>query len=171
MLQTSLEAGENLACRSHLYSSGLFWAHWLAYVQWGCNWRWLHQLGGVHSVSDPLRQQVHWWRHCFQDHHCTPQPEAVDDCRLLRPRDSVFRTGDKAALRTARANMSWAIRAAKHAYAQRIHGHFQDSGDACGRAYRPSQTTRQDHLPGTGMPLFQIRWTTSTHGLRCRSTR
>ncbi|KAK3541003.1 hypothetical protein QTP86_009520 [Hemibagrus guttatus] len=49
---------------------------------------------------------------------------------LLKSRDSAFRAGDKAALRTARAKLSQAIREAKCKHAQRIHGHFQDSGDS-----------------------------------------
>ncbi|KAK3545229.1 hypothetical protein QTP70_002057 [Hemibagrus guttatus] len=48
---------------------------------------------------------------------------------LLKSRDSAFRAGDKAALRTARAKLSRAIREAKCTHTQRIHGHFQDSGD------------------------------------------
>ncbi|KAK3536389.1 hypothetical protein QTP86_008850 [Hemibagrus guttatus] len=51
-------------------------------------------------------------------------------CPLLKSRDSAFRAGDKAALRTARAKLSRAIREAKRTHAQRIHGHFQDSGDS-----------------------------------------
>ncbi|KAK3514687.1 hypothetical protein QTP70_027770 [Hemibagrus guttatus] len=49
---------------------------------------------------------------------------------LLKLRDSAFRAGDKEALRTARAKLSRAIKEAKHTHAQRIHGHFQDSGDS-----------------------------------------
>ncbi|KAI5087280.1 gastrula zinc finger protein XlCGF28.1-like [Silurus meridionalis] len=48
---------------------------------------------------------------------------------LLKHRDSAFRSGDKAALKTARAKLSRAIREAKHAHAKKIHNHFQDSGD------------------------------------------
>ncbi|KAI5099333.1 proline-rich protein 12 isoform X1 [Silurus meridionalis] len=48
---------------------------------------------------------------------------------LLKQRDSAFRTGDKAALKTARAKLSRAIREAKRAHAKKIHDHFQDSGD------------------------------------------
>ncbi|KAK3555576.1 hypothetical protein QTP86_022017 [Hemibagrus guttatus] len=48
----------------------------------------------------------------------------------LKSRDSAFRAGDKAALRTERAKLSRAIREAKRTHAQRIHGHFQDSGDS-----------------------------------------
>ncbi|KAK1792524.1 hypothetical protein P4O66_012462, partial [Electrophorus voltai] len=44
---------------------------------------------------------------------------------LLRTRD--FRAGDKEALRKAKAKLSRAIREAKHAHAQRIHGHFKDT--------------------------------------------
>ncbi|KAK3515250.1 hypothetical protein QTP70_012923, partial [Hemibagrus guttatus] len=49
---------------------------------------------------------------------------------LLKSRDSTFRAGDKAALRTARGKLSRAIREAKHTHAQRIHAHFQDSRDS-----------------------------------------
>lgn len=48
---------------------------------------------------------------------------------LLRTRDSAFRAGNKAALRTARAKLSRAIREAKRAHAQRVHGHFTTSRD------------------------------------------
>ncbi|KAK3506644.1 hypothetical protein QTP70_011569 [Hemibagrus guttatus] len=48
---------------------------------------------------------------------------------LLKSRDSTFRAGDKDALRTARAKLSRAIREAKRTHSQRIHGHFQSSGD------------------------------------------
>ncbi|KAK3538108.1 hypothetical protein QTP70_029820, partial [Hemibagrus guttatus] len=48
---------------------------------------------------------------------------------LLKSRDSAFRAGDKDALRTARAKLSRAIREAKCTRSQRIHGHFQSSGD------------------------------------------
>ncbi|KAK1804805.1 hypothetical protein P4O66_003647 [Electrophorus voltai] len=48
---------------------------------------------------------------------------------LLRTRDSAFRTGDREALRKTRAKLSRAIRESKPAHAQRIHGHFKDTGD------------------------------------------
>ncbi|KAK1787521.1 hypothetical protein P4O66_016022 [Electrophorus voltai] len=48
---------------------------------------------------------------------------------LLRTRDSAFRTGDREALRKTRAKLSRLIREAKRAHAQRIHGHFKDTGD------------------------------------------
>ncbi|KAK3528739.1 hypothetical protein QTP70_011205 [Hemibagrus guttatus] len=48
-------------------------------------------------------------------------------CDLLKSRDSAFRAGDKAALRTARAKLSRAIREAKRTHTQRIHAHFQDN--------------------------------------------
>ncbi|KAK3531636.1 hypothetical protein QTP70_025878 [Hemibagrus guttatus] len=50
-------------------------------------------------------------------------------CVLLKSRDSAFKAGDKYALRTARAKLSRAIREAKRTHSQRIHGHFQSSGD------------------------------------------
>ncbi|KAK1804667.1 hypothetical protein P4O66_020056, partial [Electrophorus voltai] len=49
-------------------------------------------------------------------------------CMLLRTRDT-FRTGDREALRKTRAKLTRAIREAKRAHAQRIHGHFKDTGD------------------------------------------
>ncbi|KAK3542802.1 hypothetical protein QTP70_003006 [Hemibagrus guttatus] len=49
---------------------------------------------------------------------------------LLKSRDYAFRAGDKTALKSARAKLSRAIREAKCAHAQRIHSHFQDSGDS-----------------------------------------
>ncbi|KAK1804705.1 hypothetical protein P4O66_003561 [Electrophorus voltai] len=48
---------------------------------------------------------------------------------LLGTCDSAFRTGDKEALRKVRAKLSRAIREAKRAYTQKIHGHFKDTGD------------------------------------------
>ncbi|KAK3521200.1 hypothetical protein QTP70_000479 [Hemibagrus guttatus] len=48
---------------------------------------------------------------------------------LMKSRVSAFRVGDKDALRTAWAKLSRAIREAKRTHSQRIHGHFQSSGD------------------------------------------
>ncbi|KAK3542960.1 hypothetical protein QTP70_007910 [Hemibagrus guttatus] len=39
-------------------------------------------------------------------------------------------TGDKTTLKTARTKLSRAIREAKRAHTQRIHGHFKDNGDS-----------------------------------------
>ncbi|KAK3555584.1 hypothetical protein QTP86_022977 [Hemibagrus guttatus] len=49
---------------------------------------------------------------------------------LLKSSDFTFRAGDKTALKTARANLSRAIKEAKCAHAQRIHSHFQDNRDS-----------------------------------------
>ncbi|KAK2877087.1 hypothetical protein Q8A73_023740 [Channa argus] len=48
-------------------------------------------------------------------------------CALLKQRDAAFRTGDKTALRTARAKLSRAIREAKRAHSKKIHDHFEDT--------------------------------------------
>ncbi|KAK3518337.1 hypothetical protein QTP86_003647 [Hemibagrus guttatus] len=48
---------------------------------------------------------------------------------MLKSRDFAFRARDKDALRTAWAKLSQAISEAKRAHSQRIHGHFQSSGD------------------------------------------
>ncbi|KAK3530795.1 hypothetical protein QTP70_002825 [Hemibagrus guttatus] len=62
--------------------------------------------------------------------HCNQKPWMTAKVRaLLKSRDSAFRARDKDALRTARAKLSRAIREAKHTHSQRIHGHFQSSGD------------------------------------------
>ncbi len=48
---------------------------------------------------------------------------------LLKARDSAFKSGDTAALRTARANLNKAIRLGKKAYEHKIQGQFQDHRD------------------------------------------
>ncbi len=48
---------------------------------------------------------------------------------LLKNRDEAFRSGDKAALKTARANLSCGIKNAKWSHAQKINNHFTDSRD------------------------------------------
>ncbi len=50
-------------------------------------------------------------------------------CGLLKTRDEALRSGDKAALKTARANLSCGIKNAKRSYAQKINNHFTDSRD------------------------------------------
>ncbi len=68
---------------------------------------------------------------------------------LLKTRDEAFRSGDKAALKTARANLSCGIKNAKRSYAQKINNHFTDSRDtrSCGKPFRPSLTTSPRHRP------------------------
>ncbi len=48
---------------------------------------------------------------------------------LLKTRDEAFRSGDKAALKTARANLYCGFKNAKRSYAQKINNHFTDSRD------------------------------------------
>lgn len=50
-------------------------------------------------------------------------------CALLKTRDHTFKTSEKEALKTARANASHAIMEAKRAHAQCHHTHFQGSDD------------------------------------------
>ncbi|XP_065145714.1 uncharacterized protein [Paramisgurnus dabryanus] len=50
-------------------------------------------------------------------------------CELLKARNAAFRSGDKEALRTARANLNWGLRTAKRAYGQKIQSHFADTKD------------------------------------------
>ncbi len=68
---------------------------------------------------------------------------------LLKTRDEAFRSGDKAALNTARANLSRGIKNAKRSHAQKINNHFTDSRDTrslC-KPFRPSLTTSPRHRP------------------------
>ncbi|KAG9347418.1 hypothetical protein JZ751_004985 [Albula glossodonta] len=58
-------------------------------------------------------------------------------CAMLKTCDNVFRTGDKAALRIARAILSCSIRRAKCTYAGMFHRHFQHSGDSHNDASLP----------------------------------
>ncbi|KAK3541749.1 hypothetical protein QTP86_002391 [Hemibagrus guttatus] len=78
---------------------------------------------------------------------------------LLKSRDSTSRAGNKMALKTARAKLSRAIREAKHAHIQRLHGHFQDSGD-----------TRRMWQGIQAIMTETLNWTTSMLGLRHRAT-
>ncbi len=48
---------------------------------------------------------------------------------LLKTRDEAFRSGDKAALKTARANLSRGIKNAKRLYGNKINNHFTNSRD------------------------------------------
>lgn len=50
-------------------------------------------------------------------------------CTLLKTRDDAFRAGSKETLKPARASLSHAIKQAKRTHGQRIHIHFQDSGN------------------------------------------
>ena len=50
-------------------------------------------------------------------------------CELLRARNTAFKSGDKEALRTARANLNRGVRAAKRAHGQKIQSHFTDTKD------------------------------------------
>lgn len=75
---------------------------------------------------------------------------------------------------TARAKLSRAIRAAKHAYSQRIHSHLQDSGDTggtCGRASWPSPATGHQRQPVIVIPPYHMHSRTSTHDLTHRILR
>lgn len=84
------------------WRSGLLWAHRLEYVQRGCYISQHHRLGGMHSISDWLHQQMHWWCNFLQDHHYTWM--TAEAWLLLKTQDSAFRSDDKAALHTVRAD-------------------------------------------------------------------
>ena len=80
---------------------------------------------------------------------------------LLRARNVAFKSGDKEALKSARANLHRGVRAAKRAYGQKkksTHTSLtQRTQDACGKASSQSQTTNH--------PPHRVRTTqtSSTH--------
>lgn len=62
--------------------------------------------------------------------HANQKPWMTKEvCGLLKTRDEAFRSGDKAALKTARTNLSHGIRKAKQQYAKKINYIFSDSKD------------------------------------------
>lgn len=72
-----------MARKSNLFSSWLFWAHWLADVKGGCNWQWQHKF--------------HWWpTHCtymqpVKNYESAYREEVKqgDDCWLWKPQWSL----------------------------------------------------------------------------------
>ncbi len=59
-----------------------------------------------------------------------PKPWMTAEFRgLLKTRGEAFRSGDKAALKTARTNLSCGIKNAKWSYGKKIYNHFTDSRD------------------------------------------
>ncbi|KAK3506482.1 hypothetical protein QTP70_001798 [Hemibagrus guttatus] len=91
-----------------------------------CNQRRYHRFGGIYTSKciDDVTISKSITTRSNQKLWMTAKVHA-----LLKSRDSTFRAGDKDALRTARAKLSRAIREAKRTHSQRIHGHFQSSGD------------------------------------------
>ncbi len=62
--------------------------------------------------------------------HANRKPWMTAEVRgLLKTRDEAFRSGDKAALKTARANLSRGIKNAKRSYGNKINNHFTNSRD------------------------------------------
>ncbi len=92
-------------------------------------------------------------------------------CGLLKTRDESFRSGDKAALKTARANMSCGIKNAKRSYAQKITSQAAETHGACGKPFRPSLTTSPRHITVMMTHPAQMHSTTFIYGLKCRMTR
>ncbi|KAL0197619.1 hypothetical protein M9458_006159, partial [Cirrhinus mrigala] len=62
--------------------------------------------------------------------HANQKPWMTAEVRgMLKTRDEAFRSEDKVALKTARANLSCGIKNAKRSYAQKINNHFTGSRD------------------------------------------
>ncbi len=97
---------------------------------------------------------------------------------LLKARDEAFRSGDKAALKTARANLSRGIKNAKRSYAQKINNHFTDSRDTRSlwqaiqtiTDYKPPPQACDDDLslPAGRCYGFWAPWTAYSLGPSCR---
>ncbi|KAK3573704.1 hypothetical protein QTP86_032060, partial [Hemibagrus guttatus] len=88
--------------------------------------------------SKPVLKQVKSWpagaisalQDCFECTDWNMFREAATNGNSMRSTRHHRKTGNKLALRTARAKLSQAIREAKRTHAQRIHGQFQDSRDS-----------------------------------------
>ncbi len=91
---------------------------------------------------------------------------------LLKTRDEAFRSGDKAALKTARANLSRGIKNAKRLYGNKINNQFTNSRDT--RSLWQGIQTITDYKPppqacddDTSLPDALNHF---IHGLKCRTT-
>ncbi len=93
-------------------------------------------------------------------------------CGLLKTRDDAFRSGDKAVLKTARANLSRGTKKAKRLYAQKtiITSLTARTHGVCGKLFRPSQTASPCHRPVMTTHPSQMHSMSSMHGLKCRMT-
>ncbi len=94
-------------------------------------------------------------------------------CWLLKTRDEAFRSGDKAAFKTARANLSHGIMKAKASVCKNKSTTTSQTVKTLrpsGKPFRPSLTTSPRHRPVTITHPYQIHSTTSTHDLRYRTT-
>ncbi len=91
---------------------------------------------------------------------------------LLKTRDEAFRSGDKAALKTARANLSRGIKM-QNGYMEIksiINSQTAEIHGACGKAFRPSLTTspatglwRRHIPPRCTQPLLFTVWNAEQH--------
>ncbi len=83
---------------------------------------------------------------------------------LLKTRDEAFRSGDKAALKTARANLSRGIKNAKRSYGNKINNHFTNSRDTQSlwqaiqtiTDYKPPPQACDDDTSPTTPPPYHI---------------
>ncbi len=92
---------------------------------------------------------------------------------LLKTRDDAFRSGDKAVLKTARANLSRGIKKAKRLYAQKksiITLLTARTHRVCGKLFRLSQTTSLRHRPVMTTHPSQMHSMSFMHSLKCRMT-
>lgn len=79
---------------------------------------------------------------------------------LLKARNTAFRSEDAQAYSTARADLKWGIKKAKHCFKLKVEEHFSNSNSgACGKAFGSSVTTSPPTLPPLPMTHAQsMRW-------------
>ncbi len=91
---------------------------------------------------------------------------------LLKTRDEAFRSGDKAAFKTARANLSCGIKKCKTVICsknqQSLHRQ-QRTHEACGKPFRPSLTTSPRHRPVMMTHPSPMHSTTFIHGFEMQN--
>ncbi len=159
----------SMARRCYLSTAGLLPGHRLEHVQRGSHLQPSHRLTRVHRNSDCLHQEVHRWCDSHQDHHHTSQPEAMDEVHgLLKIWDEAFRSGDKAALKTARWHQEGKTSICSKI--STIASVTLKTPGPCGKPFRPSLATSPCHRPVTMTHPCQMHSTTSTHDLRYRTT-
>ncbi len=107
--------------------------------------------------------------------HANQKPWMTAEVRgLLKTRDEAFKSGHKATLKTARANLSCGIKNAKWTYSMLkksiITSQTAETHRACGKPFRPSLTISPRHRPVMMTHPSQMHSTTFIHGLKCRMT-
>ncbi len=89
---------------------------------------------------------------------------------LLKTRDEAFRSGDKAALKTAICPVASKMQNGHMLKKSTITSQTAETHGACGKPFRPSLTTSPRHRPVMMTHPSPMHSTTFIHGLKCRMT-